>query len=277
MNTKPKPQQAFTLIELLVVIAIIAILAGMLLPALSKAKQKAQMVKCLSNLHQIGIGLKMYVDDNRDTFPPAQVSQIDPSVKPLSALDWLHGNFLGGKDPSPAFRDSDGIPPATNRLLNPYLPAREAFHCPADRGTELGGVKYRPNIFDTLGCSYRLNTYLQDNYQNLGVAEDPFYNLGGKKESWPPEPSRFIIMHEPGAFPWSIGGQGTRVTQWHGASNPGKMFDPSTIMGDPDKLVGPILFVDGHSKPCDFTAIIKKNPLRGLEPGKDWIWYKPLK
>ena len=268
-----RDSSGFTLIELLVVVAIIAILAGMLLPALAKAKQRAYGTKCISNLHQIGMGLRLYVDDYNSTFPPAALSQIDLKVTFSAPNDVLYGNGFGGKDAPGAAGTAYA---ATNRMLYKYITPAESWHCPADRGFVGGGFSIQPSYFDAAGCSYRFNWFLEDDYWNNGGAEDPLYNLGLKKESWVPDPSRFIAMHENAAYPWNQGGE-VYITQWHNAVSPGKGFLAGSVKSDRDKIIGIVTCVDGHAQKCDFTANILKNPKRALEPGKDWIWYKPSK
>jgi prepilin-type N-terminal cleavage/methylation domain-containing protein/prepilin-type processing-associated H-X9-DG protein len=176
----------FTLIELLVVIAIIAILAGLLLPALSQAKSRAQATACLNNLRQLQLCWNLYLGDSNDRLPPNDFVYT-PEGDPISnGVSWCPGITIFDTNTANIERG----------LLWPYNRSAAIYHCPADRskvrsradGEELPLLRTRSyNMNGTVACR---TTWWIPTFQLYGEMNDP-------------SPSKVFILievHEDGIF-----------------------------------------------------------------------------
>ncbi|EEF60311.1 prepilin-type N-terminal cleavage/methylation domain-containing protein [Pedosphaera parvula] len=183
--------KGFTLIELLVVIAIIAILAGLLLPALSQAKAKGQQIACLNNIRQLQIAWTMFIDDNGDVLPENKSDGAGQLTASSRTNSWIMGNAQASADPMLI----------QGGTLYPYTSNMKVYLCPADHSTVYGTKTPRIRSFSMNAYLNGIRTDIVTKYSGMtrgqsGVfvfldehqdsIDDGYYLIGRDPDSsWP--------------------------------------------------------------------------------------------
>ena len=235
--------EGFTLIELLVVIAIIAILAGLLLPALKMAKNQAKMSACSNQMKQIGLCTHMYVYDNKDYFPVCGANSLGSRVTWDDRLGDYDGRNLSEAE------KADWSPDANHEI-------KTIYHCPADTRTENKR-------------SYRINQgYASKNYSYRGIS-------GGNGEFWS---ARITEVTKPSDTLAYIDSIYLGATAVDGIGYPsGEIVCAANIYSKPETLNhygrGNALMVDGRVTGLKWSEFVAGMPTTSTEQGTIWdMW-----